>query len=127
MKRLGAVLAVLLASSVAFAQQSPPSDTGRQSDSGDKAKGKKEISAQVVSTDATAKTITFKKKSSSSSAADAMSMTLPVEATAESSLSQLSAGDQVKLVCMTDSSGKQVVSKIERVDTRPASDQPPTP
>lgn len=124
MKRLGTALVFLLASGVAFAQQ-PSSDTGagKQSDT----KGKKEIHAQVVSTNATAKTITFKKQASSTAAADSKEMTLPVEAMAESSLTTVSAGDHVKLICMTDSSGKQVVSQIERVDTRPASDAPPKP
>ena len=125
MKRLGAALVFLLASGVAFAQQ-PSSGTGAGKQS-DTSKGKKEIHAQVVSTDATAKTITFKKQASSTAAADTKEMTLPVEAMAESSLATVSAGDHVKLVCMTDSSGKQVVSRIERVDTRPASDAPPKP
>ncbi len=129
MKRLGAALVFLLASGVAYAQQ-PSTDAqsgAGKSDTSEKAKGKKEFHAQVVSTDATAKTITFKKKASSMAAADTKEMTLPVEAMAASSLATVSAGDQVKLVCMTDSSGKEVVSKIERVDTRPASDKPPKP
>jgi hypothetical protein len=126
MKRLGTALVFLLASGVAYAQQpssDPKAGAGMQSDT----KGKKEIHAQVVSTDAMAKTITFKKQASATAAADAKEMTLPVEAMAESSLKTVSAGDHVTLVCMTDSSGKQVVSKIERADTRPASDAPPKP
>lgn len=149
MKRLGTALAFLLASSVAYAQQTPPvdtpdtgkqsgidkqTDTGKQSDAGKKAKGKKEFTAEVVSMDAAAKTITFKKKAdakkkddTTTATMDMGEMTLPVDAKAESSLAKLSAGDQVKLECKTDASGREVVSKIDRVDTRPASDAPPNP
>lgn len=155
MKRLGTALAFLLASSVAYAQQSPPvatpdtgkqsgidkqtdtgkpSDTGKKADVGEKAKGKKEFTAEVVSMDVAAKTLTFKKKAdakkkddTTTATMDMAEMTLPVDTKAESSLAKLSAGDQVKLVCKTDASGKEVVSKIERVDTRPASDAPPNP
>lgn len=143
MRILGTAFAFLLGAGVAFAQQQP-SDSGQMPDSGkqthsDKAKGDwsggKSFRAEVVSTDAQAKTITLRKTESShastsggSSASSASNeMTLSVDPSVESMLSSYSAGDHVKVTTKKDSSGKQVVSKIVRSDTRPATDQPPKP
>ncbi len=131
MKGLGAMFVVLLAAGVASAQQ--PSHPGQQPDSGtqqptsgEKSKATQEFKAQVVSTDTQAKTITVRKTDTGTGGAS-KEMTLPVDSKAEPSLKKVNTGDQVKLVCRTDSTGSQIVDKIERVDTRPASDLPPTP
>jgi Cu/Ag efflux protein CusF len=120
------MLMVLLAAGVASAQQ--PS-SGQQPDSAQppQASGEqaKEFKAEVVSVDATAKTITFKKTDAGMSAGTPE--TLTVDAKAENSLKKVSTGDRVKLVCRKDSTGMQIVDKIERVDTKPAGDQPPSP
>ena len=120
MKVLGTVLAGLLAAGVATAQQPP----AQEPSTGETSKATKEIKGEVVSTDATAKTITVK-KSDPVPAGESSQMTLSVDAKAQSSLSSLKAGDRVKLVCRKDSMGTQVVDKIERVDAKPAGDSPP--
>ncbi len=146
MRILGTAFAFLLAAGVAFAQQQPSSESGQMPDTGkhsDKAKGEwkggKAFRAEVVSTDAQAKTITVKREGASSSSTSGTSgtsgtsssmsneMTLSVDPSVESMLSSYSAGDHVKIVTKKDSSGKEIVSKIERADNRPASDQPPKP
>lgn len=128
MKALATAFSVLLTAGVAFAQStSTPPATGQSPDmSGDKAKAAKEFTAQVVSMDTDARTITVKKTGALATDADA-AMTLSVDTKADSSLKKVKAGDQVKLVCKTDASGKEIVSKIDKVDTRPASDAPPNP
>jgi len=126
MKVLATACAVLLAGSVAFAQATTPPPAGQQPTMGaDKAKAK-EFTAEVVSIDQTAKTITFNKKGDATASAGAATpMTLPVDDKAD--LSKYKAGDQVKLVCKTDDTGREVVKKIEKADTRPATDTPPPP
>ncbi len=125
MKTLGTVLAVVLGAGVAAAQQQPsypgsqPDSGGQQGTTGEKAKDKNEFRAEVVSTNTQAKTITVR-RSDTSAAGGSSEMTLPVDSKAESSLAKVNAGDHVHVVCRTDSSGKQIVSKIDRVDTRPA-------
>jgi hypothetical protein len=152
MKALGTAFAILLGAAVAFAAVPNPPETqqpgssqpsavdtakpaadGAHAATGDNMGGdktrqndKKKFKAEVVSTDATARTITVRRTDATGTAATASSeMTLSVDPSAESMLAQISAGDMVKLVSKTDASGKQVVSKIERVDARPAGDQPP--
>jgi Cu/Ag efflux protein CusF len=127
MKVLATACAVLLAGSVAFAQSTttPPSSGQQPAMGADKAKAK-EFTAEIVSVDATAKTITFNKKGdATASAGTGVPMTLPVDDKAD--LSKYKAGDHVKLVCKTDDTGKEVVKKIEKADTRPATDTPPNP
>ncbi len=135
MRIVGTALGVLLAAGVAFAQQ-PSSGAGQMPDSGkqtrtDKAKDEmkgKSFKAEVVSTDATAKTITVKRMdSTSTSTSGSNEMTLSVDPKLESSLSSFNAGDHVKVMYKTDSSGKEIATKIDREDTRPATDQPPKP
>lgn len=131
MKKIaGATAAVLMTAGLALAQ--PPvsgQDPGMSSQYPDtdkaKDKDKKEITADVVSVDTQAKTITVK-KTEGTATGQPEQMTLSVDASAQSSLSGFSAGDRVKLATKTDSAGTQMVTKITRVDTRPATDQPPS-
>lgn len=136
----GAAVAVLLSAGLAAAQQPSPSaqdatprgqypsaEKDKPKDqSAQQSKDKNEFAADVVSIDASAKTITVK-KTDSTSATGSEQMTLSVEPAAAEALSKVSAGDRVKLVCKTDTSGTQKVTKISRVETRPATDQPPNP
>lgn len=144
MRTLAAAFAVLLAGAMAYAQQ-PSSDSGQMPDSGkqkqatsdkdwSKDKSGKPFKAEVVSTDATAHTITVRKSdhmagssSGTSTSSASNEMTLSVDPKLESSLSSFTAGEQVKIWSKTDASGKQIATKIERADNRPASDQPPKP
>jgi opacity protein-like surface antigen len=125
MKKIaGAALAVLFTAGLAAAQ-----DTTTPVQSPGMSQHHKVITADVVSVDAQAKTITFKRSdgTSATSSGQAGQQTLSVDAAALSSLSGLSAGDRVKLVCKEDSSGTQRVTRITRAsDTRPATDQPPS-
>jgi hypothetical protein len=129
---------------VAFAQSTSPAGTQTPSGTGsagssttaekdkpgmtgEKDKNKeKEFKAEVVSTDATARTITFKKSEPTATDSTA-SMTLTVDSKAENSLKDVKAGDQVKIHLKTDDTGKQLVRKIEKVDARPAGSTAPTP
>jgi len=123
MKVLGTVLAGLLAvAGVASAQQ----PQAQEPSTGGTSMASQEIKGEVVSTDATAKTITVK-KSEPRPAGEKAEMTLSVDPKAQTALSSVKAGDRVKLVCRKDSAGTQVVDKIERVDTKPAGDTPPQP
>jgi hypothetical protein len=146
MKALATAFSLLLAASVAFAQSTSPAGTQTPSGTGsagssttaekdkpgmtgekDKDKNKeKEFKAEVVSTDATARTITFKKSEPTATDSTA-SMTLTVDSKAENSLKDVKAGDQVKIHLKTDDTGKQLVRKIEKVDARPAGSTAPTP
>jgi Cu/Ag efflux protein CusF len=125
MKVLGAMLVGLLAAGGASAQQ-PSYPQGQEPATGEKSKATQEIKAEVVSTDAQAKTITVK-KSDPVATGETAQMTLSVDPKAESSLKSVKSGDRVKLVCRKDSMGTQIVDKIERVDSRPAGDNPPQP
>jgi Cu/Ag efflux protein CusF len=133
MKVLATACVLFLAGSVAFAQstaqpasgQATPASGQQPAMGADKAKAK-EFTAEIVSIDQTAKTITFNKKGDATASAGAgIPMTLPVDDKAD--LSKYKAGDQVKLVCKADDTGKEVVKRIEKADTRPATDAPPNP
>jgi len=121
MKKIAAAAAaVLLTAGLAFAQAAPGQDPGMSSPD----KDKKEISADVVSVDTQAKTNTVK-KADSTATGQPEQMTLSVDSSAQSTLSSLTAGDRVKLAFKMDSAGTRLVTKITRVDSRPATDQPP--
>jgi Cu/Ag efflux protein CusF len=127
-KIAGAVAAVLITAGLALAQETPGSGqySGTGSQQADKAKDKTELSADVVSIDKQAKTITVKKTDTTGMAAPEQ-MTLTVDASAQSALNSLTAGDRVKLEYKTDSAGTQRVTKITRApDTRPATGEPPS-
>ncbi len=151
MRTFGIACAFLLAAGVAFAQE-PSSGSSSSGQSGssqsgtsqtpaygsqshmDKARSGKAWKAEVVSTDATAKTITVRKSegmtsSSGTSSSSSMAnneMTLSVDPSLESSLSNYTAGEQVRITTKKDSSGKEIVSKIEKASSSlPASGSEP--
>lgn len=85
--------------------------------------GSEEVIGQVVSKDTKAKTITVRGADTDTATATAdasAQMTLPVDSQAYSSLEKVNTGDEVRLICRTDSTGNRVVDKIERTGNRPA-------
>ncbi len=108
-KFIPAVMLVLAGSWVAAQeptlQPPPPSQTTE-------AKGKKEMTAIVVSTDPTVKTITVR---SEKSAPGAQPETLPVAGAALANLVSVKTGEKVKLVLTTDPiTNKESVTSIEK-------------
>jgi Cu/Ag efflux protein CusF len=116
MKKLALLCTFLLSAVVTFAQQpAPPAGTegglAQQPTLGTEKTAAKQITGQVVSIDATSKTITLKKDGNMDPAA---STTLPVDTAAVSTLKTLIPGEKVKLMCKTDDSGKEIVQSIEK-------------
>jgi hypothetical protein len=105
------VSALLVVAGVASAFQEPASQApASQAPAAEKATAADKthtVEAEVVSTDATAKTLTIK--------GEAGNKTVPVEAAAITSLSDVKAGDKVKLTCRDNDKGEhQAVTKIEK-------------
>lgn len=103
-KLFPAVLLVLTAAGLAVAQE-PAREPASQTT---EAKGKKEMTAIVVSADPTVKTITVRSKPGSEPE------TLPVAEVAAAKLDTVKAGEKVKLVLSMDSvTNKETVTSIE--------------
>lgn len=101
-KLFPAVLLVLTAGWAAAQSTHVPADEAGQS------KGNKEMTAIVVSTDATVKTITVRKSAASKPE------TLPVAESAIAKLDTVKAGEKVKLVLAMDTATRQeTVTSIE--------------
>ena len=83
----------------------------------------REVTAQVVSTDPVAKTITIKKDTTGAS----RETTLPVEIDAVTALKTVMPGEKVKLECRTDGAGNETsvtgIRKYDKSSTKP-NDQP---
>jgi hypothetical protein len=124
MRQLISAVVFVLAASVAVAQDPPstqqpanPQDPARVPPSADETRGKKEMTAIVVSTDETVKTITVRNAKSGS---DAQPETLTVSGAALSSLTNVKAGEKVKLVLSMDPmTNKQSVTSIEKDKANP--------
>src|SRR5262245_41909882 len=111
MKMFAILSTFLLSAVVTFAQQpAPPAATEQAQQPTEKA-GSKQMTGQVVSVDVTSKTITLKKDGAVDPAA---STTLPVDTAAVGPLKTLVPGEKVKLMCKTDTYGKEIVQSIER-------------
>lgn len=78
------------------------------------AKDTTEMTAVVIATDTTSKTITVKKETDPMLSELSGEKTLSVDAKAEASLKSVKVGDKVKLVLKADPSGKEIVSTIEK-------------
>jgi Cu/Ag efflux protein CusF len=105
MRRLIPAFVLVLAASLAGAQEPAAKDPGS-------AQGKKEMTAIVVSADATVKTITVRKEGA---AMEAAPETLTVAGAAVARLSSIKAGEKVKLVLTTDPATSAVsVTSIEK-------------
>jgi hypothetical protein len=112
-------LSLALIASAALAQDPPPPQERQATPSPAAKAATKELTAQVVSTDPTAKTITVKKEGAAGDPMTAAAeTTLPVEAEAVADLKTITPGEKVKLVCKTDSAGKEtavtVIKKVEK-------------
>jgi Cu/Ag efflux protein CusF len=110
MKKL--ILAVVLTSVAGWAvAQEPTSPAQQPQPPAQTAKDSKEMTATVVATDPTVKTITFKKE-----AAGVMSeQTLPVDDKALANLKTIKTGEKVKLILKADpTTGKESVTSIEK-------------
>jgi len=102
-KLIPAVLLVLAGSWVAAQEQ--PSQASE-------AKGKKEMTAFVVSTDPTVKTITVRNEKSTP---ESLPETLPVAGAAIANLATIKRGEKVKLVLTMDpATNKESVTSIEK-------------
>ncbi len=123
MKRLAFFLTLLFAASVAIAQE-PSSPIAQEPSKATAAKpmgATKELAVQVVATDPVAKTITVTLKKPAADSKDLgaapRTTTFPVEADAVFALQTVVPGDKVKLVCRTDSAGKETaVTAIQKTD-----------
>ena len=105
-KWIPAVL-IVLAGGWAAAQE--PAQKPAQSS---EAKGRKEMTAIVVSTDPTVKTITVRNEKS---APDAQPETLPVAGAAAANLASFKSGEKVKLVLTVDpATNSESVTSIEK-------------
>jgi Cu/Ag efflux protein CusF len=102
MKKLALLLSVLLVASVASATQTAaPAQPTK-----DAAVKTHVVEAEVVSADATAKTLTIK--------GEKENKTVAVDASAVASLKSLKSGDKVKLTCRDDAMGAhQAVTQIK--------------
>jgi hypothetical protein len=108
-KLFPAVLLVLTAAGLAVAQEA-----GQSASQTTEAKGKKEMTAIVVSADRTVKTITVR------SAPGSQPETLPVAEIAVAKLDSVKAGEKVKLVLTMDSAtNKETVTSIETPSAKP--------
>jgi len=104
MRKLFPAVLLMLTAGLAVAQE-PTRESANQAT---EAKGKKEMTAIVVSADPTVKTITVRSKPGSEPE------TLPVAAAAAAKLDTVKAGEKVKLVLSMDSvTNKETVTSIE--------------
>lgn len=114
MRKFIPALLLVLAGSWSVAQE-PKSEQPSQAT---EVKGKKEMTAIVVATDPTVKTITVRREKS---APEAQPETLPVAGAAVAHLVSVKTGEKVKLVLTMDpATNKESVTSIEK----PRPDQP---
>jgi len=107
MRKLALLVSALLVAGVASAQ-APAATTPQEPSKATAGSGKTHtVEAEVVSADATSKTLTIK--------GDAGDKTVPVEGAAASELKNFKSGDKVKLTCRDNEQGEhQAVTKIEK-------------
>ncbi len=91
-------------------------------------KASEELTGRVVGVDAKARTITIRERGVSMETTDTgnapAERTLPVRSHATHSLKKLREGDDVRLTCRPDDSGRLVVDKIDRVAAEPVDEVP---
>ncbi len=106
MKKLALLLSALLVAGAAYASQATNAPAKTKEPAKSAAMGKTHtVEAEVVSADATAKTLTIK--------TDKGEQTVPVEGAAVSELKSVKAGEKVKLTCRDNAAGEhQAVTKI---------------
>jgi Cu/Ag efflux protein CusF len=109
------ILAVVLTSAASWAvAQEPASQPQQPQPPAQTARDAKEMTATVVATDPTVKTITFK-KDTGVSGSTMPEQTLSVDDKALANLKMIKSGEKVKLVLKTDpATGKESVTSIEK-------------
>ena len=115
MRTLAFLFALVLVASFASAQDpaaNPPAKPEIQKAPG----ATKEFTGQVVSTDLMGKTITVKRSDLGTGAKQ--ETTLPVEGSAVDALKTVNPGESVKLLCRTDSMGKETAVTSIQKDTK---------
>lgn len=106
MKRLTLLLSVLLVTGLVFA-------AGQAAQQQEQQKGKShKVKAEVVSTDATNNTLTFKMT-------DGQEMTSPVQDQAQQQLASLSPGDKVTLTCQDANGEHRAIVAIQKAPATP--------
>ncbi len=121
MKKFALLLSALLVAGGAYASQATnaPAKTKEPAKSSSTMKHHT-IEAEVVSADATAKTITIK--------GDKGEQTVPVEGAAVAELKNVKAGEKVKLTCRDNAAGEhQAITKIHAEKSSSTTKTPKTP
>jgi Cu/Ag efflux protein CusF len=117
MRKLALTLAIALAAAVALAQSQTSSQPAGGTPAKATAADTKQMTAVVLSTDPTAKTITIKKDMDPLLAGTESEKTLAVDAKAIATLKDIRVGEKVTLHVKTDASGKETVTIIEKPAT----------
>ncbi len=105
MKKFALLLSALLVAGAAYASQATTAPAKMKEPAKSTAMKTHTIEAEVVSADATAKTLTIK--------TDKGDQTVPVEGAAVSELKSVKAGEKVKLTCRDNAQGEhQAITKI---------------
>jgi len=115
------ILAVVLTSAAGWAVAQEPLSQAQQQPQqpAQTAQDSKEMTATVVATDPTVKTITFKKDAAGVAGA-VSEQTLPVDEKALANLKTIKTGEKVKLVLKADPmTGKESVTSIEKPKSSP--------
>jgi Cu/Ag efflux protein CusF len=114
MRRL--ILAAVLMSAAGWAMaQEPRPESQEPQKPAQTASDSKEMTATVVATDPTVKTITIKKEATGAAAGTASEQVFPVDDKALANLKMTKAGEKVKLTLKSDpATGKETVTSIEK-------------
>jgi hypothetical protein len=117
-KLIPAVAFLLAAGSVVAQEPARPPQAPPSAPAADEMKGKKEMTAVVVATDSTVKTITVR---DDKAAPGSQPETLTVSGAAVASLANVKTGEKVKLVLTKDpATNKESVTSIEKSSTPPS-------
>jgi hypothetical protein len=119
MKKFAFFLAFAVGAAAAIAQDAPKPDTAKAATAGDKVAAVKthDVEAEVVSADATAKTLTIK--------GELQNKTVPVEGKATAQLKDLKPGEKVTLSCRDNDMGEhQAVVAIKPAKATMPKEQP---
>ena len=112
MKKLALLLPLMLVAGVAFAQQTPKSDTAAKTQQAVAGKTH-QVTAEVVSIDTEKHTITLK--------GDTANNTAPVEGKALAALKTVKPGEKVTVTCRDNDKGEhQAVTEIKPAAAAPA-------
>ena len=117
MKKLALLLSALLVAGAAYASQATTAPAKAKEPKSMAAGKTHTVEAEVVSADATAKTLTIK--------GDAGDKTVPVEGAAVAELKSVKAGEKVKLTCRDNEKGEHQAITHITVEKAPATKSTP--